>query len=122
MCPKHYTLYIRYPLYKHHYMPSTATTAASNKTTEFPSILNPEFAFVEEVVAGPVELPVADPTVLLDAVVVPPRIAVPEILCGSADAVGKKPAGVMTLVYEGAKDSVKVAAEGNTENALPGEL
>ena len=102
-------------------MPSTATTAANNGTTEFPSILNPEFAFVE-VVAGPVVLPVADATVLLDAVVVPPRIAVPEILCGSADAVGKKLAGVMTLVYEGAKDSVTIAAEGNTENALPGEL
>lgn len=49
----------------------------------------------------------------------PPKIAVPEIDCGSAEAVTIKLAGVIVLVYEGAKDRVTTAADGNAEKAFP---
>jgi len=76
---------------------------------------------VEEVVAGPVTL-LVNTAVLLDVVDGPPKIAVPEIDCGFADAEGKKLAGVIVLVYEGARESVTRPAEGKAENAFPGAL
>jgi hypothetical protein len=75
---------------------------------------------VAEVVAGPVALLVD--TVLLLVVDGPPRIAVPEILCGFADALGKKVAGVIVLVYDSANESVTAPGVGKTENAFPAEL
>ncbi len=52
-----------------------------------------------------------------------PRIEVPRIDCGFADADAAKAAGVMTLVYvsAGSRDSVR-AGEGNTVNAFPAVL
>jgi len=52
-----------------------------------------------------------------------PRIEVPRIDCGFADADAAKAAGVMTLVYvsAGSSDSVR-AGEGNTVNAFPAVL
>ena len=52
-----------------------------------------------------------------------PRIEVPRIDCGFADADAAKAAGVMTLVYvsAGSSDSVRTG-EGNTVNAFPAVL
>lgn len=59
-----------------------------------------------------------------DVVVGIPRIEVPEIDCGFADAVAAKAAGVITLVYAlyaGSSDKV-VTGDGNTVNAFPAVL
>jgi hypothetical protein len=59
-----------------------------------------------------------------DVVVETPKIEVPEIDCGLAEAVAAKTAGVITLVYAlyaGSSDSV-VTGDGNAVNAFPAVL